>query len=131
MKDLKLENAGRGLCVVCGSGIFTASPLRMECKKCHHICKPTNLEAIGYGGKNTVIMDIKSDCCNADVRFLGSITCSLVCHQELVIAAERDFGTFKKVVDETTDRAYKVPTRDIIEKGLTWADLVKYPAWED
>lgn len=127
MKDLKLDNAGRGLCVVCGKSVITSSLPRIQCEKCHKMCKPTteSLKPIvgttpGKTVINTVIMDIKSNCCNADVRFLGSITCSLVCHEELVIASEKEFGKFKKVVDDTTDRAYKVPTRDIIENGLTW-----------
>jgi hypothetical protein len=40
------------------------------------------------------------------------------------------FGEFKKVVDAVTGKAYRVPTRDIIEKGLRHADLVKYPEWK-
>lgn len=124
MKDLKLENVNRGLCVVCGAPIPTSNSLQIQCKKCHQTCKPVNIE----GNTANAVM---SDCCNADVLFMGNITCSPVCHEEFVIAAEKEFGMFKKVVDGTTKIAYKIPTRDIIEKGLTWADLPGYPVWEE
>ncbi len=78
-----------------------------------------------------IITVIKSDCCNAHPRFKGSITCCSECHEELVIAAEKAFGKFKKVVDATTNKVYKVPTRDIIENGLTQTHLPKYPMWEE
>jgi ribosomal protein S27AE len=123
MKDLKLENASRGLCVVCGNPTYTSNSLRMQCGKCHRTCKPVNIE----GNTANAVM---SDCCNADVLFVGCITCSPVCHEEFVIAAEKEFGMFKKVVDGTTNIAYKIPTRDIVEKGLVCADLPRYPVWD-
>jgi len=39
-------------------------------------------------------------------------------------------GEFKKVVRMRTGVAYKVPTRDIIEKGIREPDLDRYPLWE-
>ena len=30
-----------------------------------------------------------------------------------------------------TGKAYRVPTRDIIEKGLKQGDLKNYPEWRD
>ena len=41
------------------------------------------------------------------------------------------FGYFKKVVDQKTGIAYKVPTRIIITEGLDYKDLPKYPRWEE
>ncbi len=40
------------------------------------------------------------------------------------------FGEFKKVVRMHTGVAYKVPTRDILEKGIREQDLDRYPLWE-
>ncbi len=59
------------------------------------------------------------------------ITCSQKCHEEFIKFAERKFGTIKKVVCVETGKTYQVPTRDIIEKGLTWRDLPKYPVSDD
>ncbi len=42
-----------------------------------------------------------------------------------------EHGYFKKVIDEKTGIAYKVPTRIIITEGLSYADLQKYPHWEE
>lgn len=59
----------------------------------------------------------------------GRVTCSDGCHGKLVDRLERDFGRYKKVVDLTTGMAHRVPTRDIIERGLKQEDLRKYPRW--
>lgn len=59
------------------------------------------------------------------------MTCSKKCHEEFIEFCEKKFGVMKKVVDNTTGIAYHIPTRDIIEKGLAWKDLVKYPIWEE
>jgi hypothetical protein len=40
------------------------------------------------------------------------------------------FGEFKKVVRMRTGVTYKVPTRDILEKGIREQDLDQYPLWE-
>jgi len=60
---------------------------------------------------------------------LGRATCSDDCHEKLVEMLEREFGRYKKVVGVVTGKAYRVPTRDIIEKGLRYEDLGKYPEW--
>jgi len=39
------------------------------------------------------------------------------------------FGEYKKVVRMRTGVAYKVPTRDILEKGIREQDLDRYPEW--
>jgi len=58
------------------------------------------------------------------------MACSDACHGELVSRLIAEFGEFKKVVDQTTGTAYRVPTRDIIEIGIRWQDLNRYPRWE-
>ncbi len=35
------------------------------------------------------------------------------------------------MVDTVTGKAHRVPTRDIIEKGLKYRDLKNYPEWRD
>lgn len=61
----------------------------------------------------------------------GRMTCSEKCHDEFIKFGQKKFGVKKKVVDITTGIAYSVPTRDIIEIGLAWKDLAKYPVWKD
>ncbi len=51
--------------------------------------------------------------------------------EELVRRLISEFGEFKKVVRMSTGIAYKVPTRDIIEKGIREQELDKYPLWEE
>ena len=43
----------------------------------------------------------------------------------------KEFGEYKKVIDAKSGVAYKVPTKDIITKGLKQQDLDKYPIWVD
>lgn len=59
------------------------------------------------------------------------VTCSDECHEKLIHRLEKEFGIYKKVVDIETGKTYKVPTRDIIEKGLKYEDIKKYPEWRD
>jgi len=59
------------------------------------------------------------------------LTCSDQCHEELARRLVADFGEFKKVVRMSTGIAYKVPTRDIIEKGISEENLDQYPLWEE
>lgn len=61
---------------------------------------------------------------------VGRMTCSKNCHEEFIKFCENEYGIFKKIVDSTTGISYKVPTRDIVEKGLSWKDLDKYPQWK-
>ncbi len=60
-----------------------------------------------------------------------TLTCSQKCHDELVSNLIARFGEFKKVVRAPTGVAYKVPTRDILEKGIREQDLDRYPLWEE
>ena len=41
------------------------------------------------------------------------------------------FGEYKKVVDQETCVGYRVPTRNIITKGLRQKELHQYPIWKD
>ncbi len=43
----------------------------------------------------------------------------------------KESGEYQKVVDGVSGVEYKVPTKDIITKGLKQQDLDKYPIWED
>ena len=61
----------------------------------------------------------------------GKMTCSDLCHEKFIEFCEGQYGISKKVVDQTTGISYKVPTKDIVEKGLKWKDLAKYPRWEE
>ncbi len=58
-------------------------------------------------------------------------TCSDECHEKLVTLLIDRFGEFKKVVRQSTGVAYKVPTRDIIERGVSEPELDRYPRWEE
>jgi predicted nucleic acid-binding Zn-ribbon protein len=53
------------------------------------------------------------------------------CHEKLVQKMIAEFGEFKKVVRASTGQTFKVPIRDIIEKGLREQDLDKYPLCEE
>lgn len=57
-------------------------------------------------------------------------TCSQGCHDVLVDRLVDQLGEFKKVVRMSTGVAYKVPTRDILEKSINEQDLDQYPLWE-
>jgi len=72
-------------------------------------------------------------CCICDREYESGreLTCSNECHEELGKRLIARFGEFKKVVRQSTGIAYKVPTRDIIEKGIREQDLDRYPVWEE
>ncbi|KKL78846.1 hypothetical protein LCGC14_2020730, partial [marine sediment metagenome] len=59
------------------------------------------------------------------------LTCSDQCHEDLTRRLIARFGEFKKVVRQSTGVAYKVPTRDIIERGVREQDLDQYPIWDE
>lgn len=60
----------------------------------------------------------------------GKITCCDDHHEEFIQKLELQFGTYKKVLDMDTGVTFKVPVRDIIEKGLKQQDLKNYPEWK-
>ena len=59
------------------------------------------------------------------------MTCSDDCHEKLVYRLEQEYGIYKKAVDIVTGKAHRVPTRDIIERGLRQMDLKNYPEWRE
>lgn len=61
----------------------------------------------------------------------GRMTCSKNCHEGFIKFCETQFGIAKKVVDSITGIAYRVPTRDIIENGLSWKNLTNFPQWKE
>ncbi len=67
------------------------------------------------------------------VYTLGRLfTCgSEECHKKFIEKLVKEFGEYKKIVDIETGKAYRVPTRVILEKGLRHEDLVKYPLWDE
>ena len=69
--------------------------------------------------------------CDREYKSGSELTCSNQCHEELAKHLLARFGEFKKVVRQSTGVAYKVPTRDIIEKGIREQDLDQYPVWEE
>ena len=75
-------------------------------------------------------MDVKSVCCNSDIESHQRITCGEYCHEKFILQMLDEHGLFKKVVDQTTDIAYKVPTRTIIETGLRQEELKNFPTWD-
>lgn len=83
----------------------------------------------GEGQGRYFLVDVKSNCCNADILNMQKSTCSNDCHSKLVDELMKEYGEFKKVIDQETNIAHRVPTKDIIEKGLNQQDLYKYPKW--
>lgn len=70
--------------------------------------------------------------CHAVTRWPEyGLTCSQKCHEELIRRFEEKCGKFKKIVRMATGEAFKVPTRDIVEHGVSKQDLDKYPRWEE
>lgn len=72
-------------------------------------------------------------CCICDREYESGreLTCSDECHGELANRLIARFSEFKKVVRQSTGIAYKVPTRDILEKGIREQDLDRYPIWKE
>lgn len=128
MENIEFENAKKGLCIICGEYIDT--PAIWICDKCSKPCEVDHSRILEET-KDKMLVDVKSKCCGADVQSVGRMTCSEECHEKFVDRLEKEFGDVKKVIDQTIGIAYKVPTRDIVENGLTWQDLPKYPQWDD
>ncbi|MGI0079680.1 MAG: hypothetical protein ACRECH_08650 [Nitrososphaerales archaeon] len=132
MTEVRWDNAEQGLCVVCGSALKERG--RYLCVRCGNPCEVEIRPLLG-GPKfvqvnaTTFIGDAKSKCCGADVEVRTRITDTPKCHKAFVDELVKQFGEFKKVIDQTTGIAYRVPTKDIIESGLKARDLARYPRW--
>jgi hypothetical protein len=129
------ENVPRGKCVVCSSDLKDRG--YYYCLSCGGVTE-IEFRPLGGGGPKMIqinpvlfLADARSRCCRADLEVRTRITCSDNCHRIFVRALIGQFGEFKRVVDQTTGKSYRVPTKEIIEKGLKWRDLSKkYPEWE-
>ena len=130
---VELENQLKHLCVVCSKPLIANS--FWVCTKCGKPCEYEikNEVTSMYGTKlnNLKLLDIKSKCCDADVVNMQKTTCSDECHDKLVADIENVFEKFKKVVDDETGIAYKVPTKYIIENGLNQQELKNFPRWSE
>lgn len=84
---------------------------------------------MAYSKITDEIMDAKSVCCNADIVINQKMTCGNYCHEKYIIKMIKEFGRFKKIIDQTSGIAYKIPTRVIIEEGLKQEELKNYPTW--
>jgi len=51
--------------------------------------------------------------------------------RNLVEKLVKEFGEFKKVCSAVTGKCYRVPTRHIIEHGLTHDQLINFPKWDE
>ncbi len=73
-----------------------------------------------------------TNCVICGIQYFGGrqFTCSDACHEELVRRLIEKYGEFKMVVRASTGEAFRVPTRDILEKGVREQELDQYPKWE-
>ena len=117
-----------GSCVACGQLIPDQGVC--ICRSCRRVCRVT----MGPASPSPVpedsvyaLLDVKSECCGADVDVQTKVTCSDTCHEVLVADIERKFGAEKIVVDIATGRKHRVPTRVLIERGLRTEELPQYP----
>ena len=118
--EIKWMNTSLKLCVICEKPLVSNS--FWACQKCSKPSEITHKHVIDD------IYDIKSVCCNFDVINNQSITCSVQCHQSLVgIMIKENEGEFKIITDIHTGKTHKVPMRDIIEFGIDYSDLARYP----
>lgn len=124
MKKDKLKD----LCVICGEHIeMTAVWI---CGQCLQPCEVDDSIIVDKVIDKTLVYT-KSKCCSTDAQSVGRLTCSEKCHDTFVKMLEKEFGAVKKVTDEATGIDYSIPIKDIIERGLTWQDLPRYPQWKD
>ena len=109
------------MCVICDKMIHVLN--YVICQKCNAVSE-WNYKIVGPD-----TLDIKSTCCNADVNIQQKITCSDLCHTKFVDFMVEESGEFKKVLDMETGKFHKVPTRLIIEEGITQSRLKEFPEW--
>lgn len=121
MSDIHWKNVKDNLCVVCKISLDSQS--YYKCNQCYQICKVTHTII------SKEIMDVKSGCCNADIESHTKITCGNYCHEKFILKMIHEHGLYKKVIDQESSIAYKIPTRLIIEDGLRQQDLKNYPRW--
>jgi len=83
--------------------------------------------------ENLISANILRTCLVCSKRFTHRrlYTCSEACHKKLIDKLVKTFGKYKRVIDVTTGKAYKVSTREILENGIRQEELPKYPEWKD
>jgi hypothetical protein len=130
------ENVSQGKCVICSSDLKDRG--YYYCLSCGGVAE-IEFRPLGGGGPKMIqinpvlfLADARSRCCHADLEVKTRITCSDKCHRLFVKSLVGQFGEYKRVVDQTTGKSYRVSTKDFIEKSLKWRDLSKkYPEWEE
>ena len=120
---IKYQNVEKNLCVICDIPLKTIS--FVVCQKCNSV------STFDYKIVGENVLDLKSTCCNADVNVQQKITCSDLCHLKFVDFLIDEKGNYQKVIDVESGKAHKVPTRLIIEKGITQMDLKCFPLWKN
>ena len=76
------------------------------------------------------MMQIKSGCCKTNTTRHHKMTCGDECHEKYVeLLVEKD-GTHQMITDIETGMTYNVPTRLVIEKGISQEELKNYPRCE-
>lgn len=77
--------------------------------------------------------DIEAGLCAACGRPLPApprsheMTCDALCHRLWIERLVQQYGETKRITNTATGKTYLVPTRDILEHGITGASLVTYP----
>jgi hypothetical protein len=62
----------------------------------------------------------------ADTRTYG-FTCDAACHRIWINQLVARYGDTRPITDGVTGKVYQVPTREILEHGIRYADLATYP----
>ncbi len=124
MITINPDNVQKHLCVVCDKFIDRGS--YWQCSKCNKVCQITMTDI-----EKPNLEDIKSACCDVDVLNHQNITCSEECHSKFVEKMLAEFGNYKKITDEDSGLSYKVPTKQIVEEGITQDQLKNFPFWTD
>jgi hypothetical protein len=111
----------------------------MACRACRRICAPDDPKILtpeaaalvdakrAHPHGEAVLVDVKSACCHADVEIWQRTTCSDDCHEEYVRRLEREFGAEKIIVDAVTGLRHRVPTRVLVERGISHDKLARFP----
>ena len=120
---IKYQNVEKDLCVICDIPLKTIS--FVVCQKCNSV------STFDYKIVGENVLDLKSTCCNADVNVQQKITCSDWCHLKFVDFLIEEKGNYQKVIDVESGKAHKVPTRLIIEEGITQMNLKCFPLWKN
>jgi len=123
MITIKPNNLKKHLCVICDKFLERGS--YWQCAKCNKVCQITMTDI-----EKPCIEDIKSACCDADVLNHQNITCSVECHSKFVEKMLEEFGEYKKITDNVSGLTYKVPTKQIVEEGITQDQLKDFPLWD-